>query len=259
MVATTRNKKESMRCLWCRASSRNRLVARAVSQLYRCGCVAELVKNPTFRFSKKDVLRGAGGRADPQPHEAVASLRLLRTLGGGAERRVRQGRCVARTSSGSPSPTIRSTSSFTSPCLSTSTTPALPSLSALVCSVPADGWCSRCRCVTTTHPRRVRGSLRRAPGDPMFHVNPLRDEGSLVVTDFGLDLAERLDAIGFHTETQITHYGRSQMSHCAVFSCRLSTEGPWEAGALEAAEGRVAAKRYLDELVGASARQGRGK
>jgi len=50
-----------------------------------------------------------------------------------------------------------------------------------------------------------------------YHLDPLRPEGVLVYTDFGLDLQRQLEDIGFAVEVAIEAFANSRMSHAAVF------------------------------------------
>ena len=53
-----------------------------------------------------------------------------------------------------------------------------------------------------------------------FHGDPLRNEGVLVYTDFGIDLADQLAAVGFEVSVRERELAQSSMSHAIVFMCR---------------------------------------
>jgi SAM-dependent methyltransferase len=51
----------------------------------------------------------------------------------------------------------------------------------------------------TVPDRPGSATARRQPGDDVFHIDPLRPEGALVITDFGDDLPNLLLRLGFET------------------------------------------------------------
>jgi SAM-dependent methyltransferase len=48
-----------------------------------------------------------------------------------------------------------------------------------------------------------RPTATRSPNQPVFHIDPLRTEGALVITDFGGDLANLLSPLGFETTVHL--------------------------------------------------------
>jgi len=72
----------------------------------------------------------------------------------------------------------------------------------------------------TTVPRiEASGDRDRYILPPIYHEDALRRAGSLVYTDFGLDLVETLCKFGYIVEYVCEEYRRSRMSHAVVFRC----------------------------------------
>ncbi len=56
--------------------------------------------------------------------------------------------------------------------------------------------------------------------EPSYHDDPLRPDGALVYTDFGLDLVPRLAAIGFEARLEVRPLAHSSMSHAVIVIAR---------------------------------------
>lgn len=54
---------------------------------------------------------------------------------------------------------------------------------------------------------------------PFYHEDPLRPEGVLVYTDFGLDVGAELSSIGFEVDWLIESFSQSKMSHSVIAIC----------------------------------------
>lgn len=54
---------------------------------------------------------------------------------------------------------------------------------------------------------------------PFYHEDPLRPEGVLVYTDFGLDVGAELSSIGFDVDWLIESFSQSKMSHSVIAIC----------------------------------------
>jgi hypothetical protein len=55
---------------------------------------------------------------------------------------------------------------------------------------------------------------------PLYHYDPLRPEGIVVYTDFGRDLSVRLEEMGLPAHIYLEKYDNSKMSHSAIFAAR---------------------------------------
>lgn len=55
---------------------------------------------------------------------------------------------------------------------------------------------------------------------PLYHYDPIRPEGIIVYTDFGRDLSERLETMGMQARILLDEHGNSKMSHSAIFAVR---------------------------------------
>ena len=56
--------------------------------------------------------------------------------------------------------------------------------------------------------------------EPIYHGDPLRKEGALVYTDFGLDTIDRLKEIGFGVEVKTMSLDNPLKNHIVVFICK---------------------------------------
>jgi hypothetical protein len=55
---------------------------------------------------------------------------------------------------------------------------------------------------------------------PVYHGDPMRPEGALVYTDFGMDIIEQMEGLGMEVATYVDEFHRSKMSHSVVFAGR---------------------------------------
>ena len=55
--------------------------------------------------------------------------------------------------------------------------------------------------------------------EPVYHGDPVRSEGALVYTDWGLDIIEFLENRGFEVRYKSIEIPGSEMSHAVVFIC----------------------------------------
>jgi SAM-dependent methyltransferase len=223
MVATTRNKKEAMRCIWCRASARNRLMARTVCRIYQVGSIGALVKGSALNFHELDVYEAqAAGPIhkrlkrlpryvcseywdDIEPGDfrdgvRCENLEMLTFSDGSFDLIIHQ----------SVLEHVENPDAALAECAR-----VLRQDGRLVFEVPVCDY---------EVPAMRPQSRRRLPDEPLFHIDPLRREGVLVVTDFGLDVVDQLECLGFRVDLITEHYGDSVITYCAVFSCRLASE-----------------------------------
>ena len=66
----------------------------------------------------------------------------------------------------------------------------------------------------------VSHSEDKAIMSPVYHGDPMRSEGALVYNDFGIDLIQQLEKVGFITKSHALSIDESLMSHCVVFECK---------------------------------------
>lgn len=75
-----------------------------------------------------------------------------------------------------------------------------------------------------SHPRiDVSGNNDVEILPPFYHKDPLRPEGILVYTDFGLDVGNELTSMGFEINWLIERFNRSRMSHSVVAVCKRNS------------------------------------
>jgi SAM-dependent methyltransferase len=55
---------------------------------------------------------------------------------------------------------------------------------------------------------------------PVYHGDPMRSEGALVYNDFGLDIIQQLEGVGFTINCHPLSIADSLKSHCVVFECK---------------------------------------
>ena len=211
-----------MRCVWCRASARNRLMARTICRTYHGRCIAALVKDRALSFHELDVyeVQAAGPihKRFKRLPRYVCSEYWDDIAPGGSRDGVRCENLEMLTFSDesfdliihqSVLEHVENPDAALAECAR-----VLRPDGRMVFEVPVCDYE-----VPTMRPL----SRRRRSDEPLFHIDALRPGGVLVVTDFGLDVVDQMERLGFRVDVITEHYRDSLIAHCAVFSCRLAS------------------------------------